>query len=311
MDDLLDVSRITRGKIQLHLEALQLNEIVAKAIEMASPLIEQRRHRLAVEVPDDLLVEGDAGRLAQIVANVLTNAAKYTDPGGEIAIHAALSDAEVRVSIRDNGVGIEPDMLWRVFDPFAQERQDSDRSQGGLGLGLAIVRSLVEAHGGTVTLESATRTRERMRDPPAAPEARAQAAHKAVGIRRRPRAAPSASCSWTTTGMPRTCWRCRCARFGHHVRVANDGPEAIEVAGSYVPEVAPRPGAAGDGRIRSAARLRAQDSWRGVRLVALTGYGLQNDRDRTKAAGFDAHLVKPVDVADLDLRLRSLRTSGS
>ena len=154
VDDLLDVSRIARGKIQLKLEPVWLSEVVAKAIEMASPLMEQRRHRLTADVPAAAVVQADAGRLSQVVANVLTNAAKYTEPGGAISVHAEVDGAIVRLIVRDSGVGIDPTMLATVFDAFAQERQDSDRSLGGLGLGLAIVRSLVEAHGGTVMLTS-------------------------------------------------------------------------------------------------------------------------------------------------------------
>jgi signal transduction histidine kinase len=146
VDDLLDISRITRGKIRLKREILPVAEIVAKAVEMVSPLIEQQGHRLSVDVPRGLAVLGDAARLAQVVGNVVTNAAKYTEAGGDIWIRAERVDDEIRLSVRDSGVGIEPATMPHVFEPFAQERQESDRSLGGLGLGLAIVRSLVEAH---------------------------------------------------------------------------------------------------------------------------------------------------------------------
>ncbi|MBA3231612.1 MAG: response regulator [Acidobacteria bacterium] len=154
VDDLLDVSRITRGKIALKRERLALAEVVARAIEQASPLIEQRRHRLRVDIPETLAVDGDGGRLAQVVANILTNAAKYSEPEGAIDVTAVRRGDEIRLRVRDTGVGVSAEMLPHVFGAFAQERQRSDRSQGGLGLGLAIVKSLVELHGGTVTLES-------------------------------------------------------------------------------------------------------------------------------------------------------------
>ena len=155
VDDLLDVSRITRGKVQLKRERIDLADIVAKAIEMTSPAIESRRHLLTVDVPRGLVVDGDAARLAQVTANLLTNAAKYTDPGGQIAVSGS-ADRTPRLclSVIDNGRGIAPDMLPRIFDLFAQERQEIDRSDGGLGLGLAIVKSLVRAHGGTVEAHS-------------------------------------------------------------------------------------------------------------------------------------------------------------
>ncbi|HEX8114238.1 MAG TPA: PAS domain S-box protein, partial [Kofleriaceae bacterium] len=155
VDDLLDVSRITRGKIDLHPEPIELADVVAKAIEMASPLIEQRRHQLDVAVaPRGLMISVDPARFAQVIANVLTNAAKYTEKGGRIEIAAARAGACVELAVRDSGIGIDADMLPRVFELFVQERQALDRSQGGLGLGLSIVKGLVELHGGTVRADS-------------------------------------------------------------------------------------------------------------------------------------------------------------
>jgi signal transduction histidine kinase len=155
VDDLLDVSRITRGKIELTRERIEMSEIVARAIEMAGPLIEQRRHRLSVDVPrEGLVLEADAVRMAQVVANLLNNAAKYTEPEGRIAVSAALEGGAITLRVRDSGIGLSAAMLPRIFDIFVQERQTLDRSQGGLGLGLAIVRVLVELHGGTVEAHS-------------------------------------------------------------------------------------------------------------------------------------------------------------
>ena len=154
VEDLVDVSRIARGTVRLSIEHILLNDVIAKAVEMAMPLIAERKHRLTVDLPDDLALEGDAARLSQVVANVLTNAAKYTDPRGEIVLRAQLRDGMVWLSVRDNGVGIDPAMLGHVLEPFAQEHHDTNRSRGGLGLGLAIVSSLVAAHGGSVALHS-------------------------------------------------------------------------------------------------------------------------------------------------------------
>jgi PAS domain S-box-containing protein len=155
VDDLLDVSRITRGKVELRTEVVEMADVVAKAIEMASPLLEQRTHTLTVDLPrHGLPVHGDPMRLSQVVSNLLTNAAKYTPPGGQITIHAERVEGEVVLSVRDTGIGIAPEVLPRVFDLFVQERQALDRSQGGLGLGLTIVRNLIERHGGSVEARS-------------------------------------------------------------------------------------------------------------------------------------------------------------
>jgi signal transduction histidine kinase len=155
VDDLLDVSRITSGKIELKRQLLALDDVLAKAVETASPLFEKRRHELRLDVQHGLLVDGDPTRLVQVFANLLTNAAKYTDPGGVIEVTARRDDGSMLVEVRDNGRGISPEMLPKIFDLFAQESQNLDRAQGGLGLGLAIVKSLVSMHGGQVSARSA------------------------------------------------------------------------------------------------------------------------------------------------------------
>ena len=157
VDDLLDVSRISRGKVDLQLEMVEITEIVTKAIEMVTPLIEERRHDLTTQVPQNgLTVHGDATRLSQVVSNLLTNAAKYTEPGGRIVIVAERIGEDVEIRLRDDGIGIASDVLPRVFDLFVQDRPGAmtDRARGGLGLGLTIVKSLVESHGGTVSAKS-------------------------------------------------------------------------------------------------------------------------------------------------------------
>ncbi len=313
VDDLLDVSRIARGKIQLKLEPVWLSEVVAKAIEMASPLMEQRRHRLTADVPAAAVVQADAGRLSQVVANVLTNAAKYTEPGGAISVHAEVDGAIVRLIVRDSGVGIDPTMLATVFDAFAQERQDSDRSLGGLGLGLAIVRSLVEAHGGTVMLTSqgkGTGTECIIELPsssvrPARPSAVPDHPTAPVG--------DGLEVLLVDDNVDAADMLAESLRaLGHHVRVAHDGVHALTIATDYVPDIALLDlGLPVIDGYEVAARLRMQPGWESVRTVALTGYGLQNDRERTRHAGFDGHLVKPIDVNDLDALLRALRSESS
>jgi PAS domain S-box-containing protein len=154
VEDLLDVSRITSGKVELKRQPLELADAIAKAIETASPVIEQRRHELRVDVPAGLIVHADPARLTQVLANLLTNAAKYTEPGGRVAIEARRAENACVIEVSDTGRGIAPEMLPRLFDLFVQEPQSLDRAQGGLGLGLAIVKSLVTMHGGSVEARS-------------------------------------------------------------------------------------------------------------------------------------------------------------
>jgi PAS domain S-box-containing protein len=155
VDDLLDVSRITRGKVELHLEPIEIQRVLSRAIEMASPLFEQKRHELSLEVPSQgIIVEVDETRMAQVLANLLTNAAKYTDNGGHIEVQARRDKDRVFITVRDNGIGIRPELLPKIFDLFVQDERGSDRAGGGLGLGLALVRSLVTLHGGQVRARS-------------------------------------------------------------------------------------------------------------------------------------------------------------
>jgi CheY-like chemotaxis protein len=308
VDDLMDVSRITRGKINLEIEPLRLADVVAKGIEMASPIIEERKHRLTVAVPDDLMIDGDAGRLAQVLSNVLTNAAKYTEPQGTIDLAAERRESEAWVSVRDNGVGIDPVILPRMFQAFAQERQDGGRSNGGLGLGLAIVRNLVDAHGGSVTLESEGRglgTVCLIRLPISsgttalAPSTRARDAEVP--------AARGASLLLVDDNVDASSILAESLRaLGYRVRVAHDGVDALEMARQEAADVAVLDlGLPVMDGYELAARLRALPGCFHIRLIALTGYGLDSDRRRTREAGFDEHFVKPIDVDILDLALRS------
>jgi signal transduction histidine kinase len=217
VDDLLDISRITRGKIQLNKERLEISQVVGKAIEMASPLLERGHHHLSIAVPDQgLALEGDATRLAQVVSNLLNNAAKYTPPGGNIEIAAARRGERIVLTVRDNGIGISPAMLPRVFELFAQERQKIDRSQGGLGLGLAIVKSLVAIHDGTVSVSSDGHGKGSMFTVDLPSAAQHEAPEPVTPDGCRPlgtRPAPDSGCWWwTTTSMPRRCWPSSCAR---------------------------------------------------------------------------------------------------
>ena len=308
VDDLLDVSRITRGKVQLKRGAVALTDIVAKAIEMTSPVIEERRHVLDVRVPRGLIVDGDAARLAQVMANLLTNAAKYTDPGGAIAIAGGVENGQAVVRVTDSGRGIAPDMIPRIFELFTQERQEIDRSQGGLGLGLAIVRSLVLAHGGTAEAESAGKgagatvtvrlplaTGARPSEAAAPREPSMDAAAAAPGLR-----VLIVDDNLDAAEMLGESLRA----LGHSTRLALDGPGALAAAREFHPHVALLDlGLPVMDGFEVAERLKALAP--DIELVAITGYGQDTDRRRTDRAGFVEHLVKPVDLQRLEDWLRS------
>jgi signal transduction histidine kinase/DNA-binding response OmpR family regulator len=311
VDDLLDVSRIARGKVQLKREQVDLADIVAKSIETTSPAIEERRHELIVHVPPGLAVEGDAARLTQVFANLLTNAAKYTEPGGRIQVLAAREADDAVVRVIDNGSGIAPDMLPSVFDLFSQERQNSERSQGGLGLGLAIVRSLVRAHGGSVRAESEGKGRG------AAFTVRLPAAvHSAAPTPRLP-PAPSPSGAGhrilvVDDNRDAAELLAESLRaMGHAVEIAYDGPQALDAVRRFGPEVGLLDlGLPVMDGLELAERLRREPRGQHLVLIAVSGYAQEADRQRTRASGFDAHLAKPIDVHRLDALVRSWCAKG-
>jgi CheY-like chemotaxis protein len=360
VDDLLDVSRITRGKVELHRKPTELAEVVAKAIEMASPLLEQRRHHLELSVPArGLVVNADLTRLSQVVANLLTNAAKYTDPGGVVSVRAerigpgagpvaeagggAQKGAEGRepgpaggdeivLRVRDNGIGIAPEMLPHVFETFVQERQAIDRSQGGLGLGLAIVRSLTTLHGGVVEArsEGVGKGSEFTLRLAAEPERHERGrAHGHGQVDAGSTAAPAASGGALRAGTsaPRggglrilvvddnedaaTLLTDALDLLGHQTRIALDSPQAIQALRAFTPDVAfidlglP----VMDG-YELARRLREEPGLEKLRLVAVSGYGQESDLLRSREAGFEEHLVKPVAQAKLEAVLVNLSASA-
>jgi CheY-like chemotaxis protein len=280
---------------------------VTKAIEMTSPAIEERRHTIVVDVPRGLAVDGDPARLAQVFANLLTNASKYTDPGGVVRISGGREGDRVAVRVADSGTGIAPEILPRIFDLFTQERQDIDRSEGGLGLGLAIVRSLVEAHGGTVFAESPGKNHGStftVRLPAGVAPAgevdeRATAAASGSGCR-------LLLVDDNRDGADLLADSLRA--LGHEVQVVHDGPAALDAVHASVPDVALLDlGLPVMDGVELAERLRDDPRLQEVQLVAITGYGQEVDRRRTEAAGFASHLVKPVDVHALDALVRHLR----
>jgi PAS domain S-box-containing protein len=309
--DLLDVSRIARGKVQLDRKPVELVRVIEKGIEAAAPLLEERRHRTRVDVAPGLWIEADETRICQVISNLVTNAAKYTPIGGTITVSAARDDGELAIKVHDTGVGIPPELLPNLFDLFVQGRRTLDRAEGGLGLGLAIVRSLVELHGGTVRArsEGAGRGSEfEVRLPVLASDAD-------VSERRKTPAA----------GTPDVLRDKRVLvvddnvdaadllsdaleGLGYQTRTAYDGPSALEAAAAFDPDIALLDiGLPAMDGYELARRLRGRPpSAKPLCLIALTGYGRDSDRTQTRAAGFDHHMVKPIDIAGLDAALRSL-----
>lgn len=302
VDDLLDVSRIARGKIELRTEPLALGVVVERAVEAVRPLIDGLGHQLRVELPPQPLhVRGDLVRLAQVITNLLTNAARYTDRGGEITVSVTADAAGdwAIVSVRDTGIGIAPEVLPKVFDMFVQAEHGISRRQGGLGLGLTLVKSLVNLHGGEVEARS---------------DGLGKGSEFVVRLPLQKTVAEDAATSLRSDlpGMPRrilvlddnidaadSLARLLALRQ-HDVRVAHNGREAIKIGSEFDPEIAildlGMPGIDGFG---VAKELRAS-AGHAIKLVALTGWGGPDDRQRTQATGFDHHFVKPITPEDLD-----------
>jgi signal transduction histidine kinase/ActR/RegA family two-component response regulator len=318
VDDLLDVSRIAQGKIELKRERIQLAEIVARAVEMTSPLLEQKRHHFNASVPDDLFLMGDATRVAQVLANLIMNSAKYTAPGGRIDVVAARQEEQIEIRVRDDGIGMTSDMLPRIFNLFAQERQEADRAPGGLGLGLSIVRSLVTLHGGTVEAHSdgLGKGSELVVRLPALKKEDEPAEALVVRPSRPPPASGRAPRILVVDDNEDAAELLAYALSGrgYSTRIAHDGPQALVVAGDFSPDVAVLDiGLPVMDGYELAHRLRASPGVRKVRLVALTGYGQAEDARRAREAGFEEHLVKPVDFKRLDAlvtRLLQERDAG-
>lgn len=304
VDDLLDVSRIARGRVELKEELVELALVVAKAIEMASPLLEQRSHSLAVDVArHGLTVRGDPTRLSQVVSNLLTNAAKYTPPGGQIRVHGEQNEREIVLRVTDTGIGIAPEVLPRVFDLFVQDSQAIDRSQGGLGLGLTIVRNLVERHGGSVSAHSDGPGRGSefvVRLPRADSGIETDRGERSYALPSVAVPSPQHACRILVVDDNEDAAELLAQALrmqGHDTRVAHDAPAALQIIEGFPPDIAFLDiGLPVMDGYELAGRLMAVPHLRGIRLVAVTGYGQESDRRKSKAAGFHHHLVKPVDL---------------
>jgi signal transduction histidine kinase/CheY-like chemotaxis protein len=293
LDDLLDVSRITSRKIELRKRPVSLAVAVANALDASRSHLEQRQHSLSVSLPEDpIVLDADPTRLEQVITNLVNNAAKYTPAQGHISVTARRHDGEAVLTIRDDGIGIAPDLLPHVFDLFTQADQSLVRSAGGLGIGLTIVRNLVELHGGTVTAESEGPGRGSefvVRLPLGRPsEAPARADPTDA-----PATGPLRILVIEDNADTADALRAFLEMDGHHVNVATDGPRGLEVARAVRPDVAlidiGLPGVDG---YEVARRIRTLGH--SFALVALTGYGQPEDRRRAAEAGFDGYVVKPV-----------------
>jgi len=301
VDDLLDVSRVARGKIELKLRKLDLRDPVAKAVEIATPLVDRSEHQLHLDVPAvPLIVEGDEHRLVQIFSNLLTNAARYTEPGGQIWFSVRHSGDAITIEVRDTGVGISAELLPHVFELFVQGRQSTDRSTGGLGLGLTLAQALVRLHHGEISAASAGLGRGstftvRL---PAVVHAPVQPQPDVLG-----RAFPmTAGCHRLLLVDDNEDARALLSEIlratGHDVRTAADGPEALELIKTFSPDLAVLDlGLPEMDGYELATRLRGAVPQ--TRLVALSGYGQESDREKSRDAGFARHLVKPVDIRRL------------
>ena len=309
VDDLMEVSRITRGKIELRKARVELTAVLAAAMETSRPLIEAANHALDVDLPDEpLALEADAMRLAQVFSNLLNNAAKYTDAGGRIRIAARREDGQAVISIVDNGVGMSAESLASVFDMFVQARLSDQREQGGLGIGLTIARSLVEMHEGTISAHSdgaGTGTRLVVRLP--------LASAVAVEAAARAPAAPPVAASLTRVLVvddnvdAADSLGAVLQMLGAEVRVVHDGEAALASFSSYRPAVVfldiGMPVMDG---YEVARRMRRCKEARDAKIIALTGWGQERDRENSRAAGFDHHLIKPADLGSLRAVLNSV-----
>lgn len=303
IEELLDVSRISQGKIALHKEPVELASIIAHGVETVRPLIEARCHDLQVLLPETpVWLEGDFARLAQVTSNLLNNAAKYTEDKGQISLAASIEKEHIRISVKDNGVGIDPALMPRVFDLFTQGDRSLDRSQGGLGVGLTLVQRLIEQHGGTVAAKSEGRGRgtEIIVTLPFLGDKTFPPRAAALEITQRVRAERIRVLVVDDNGDAADSVALFLKLEGHDTATAQDGPQAIELARSFKPDVmvidVGLPGLSG---YEVAQQLRATPEGARMLLIALTGYGQAEDVAQALRAGFDHHFVKPMSPEEI------------
>lgn len=308
-DDLLDVNRISLGKLELRRERLTIQSIILQAVEVCRPLLDQHRHSLIVELPEDALtLDGDPTRLVQVFGNLLTNACKYTPSEGMIELNAKVIDGAVKVTVKDNSSGIPPDQFERIFEMFSQADRTVKRAQGGLGIGLMLVKQLVEMHGGGVTAFSPglgqgstfTATLPLSADEPVFSNPSVNSTPSPLRIMVVDDNKDVADSLASLLSVQ-----------GHQIRAVYSGVEALRTAAQWRPEVVlldiGMPGSGYD----VCQQLRKQEWGMGLSVIALTGWGQENYRKDSEDAGFDAHLVKPIDARVLNDLLQKLPRRGS
>jgi PAS domain S-box-containing protein len=315
VDDLLDISRISQNKMELRRSRLLLADVVSSAVETARPSIEAANHELTISLPTEpLYLDADLTRLAQVLSNLLTNSAKYTEPGGRIWLVGESKGGEVVVSVRDTGIGIPAESLPRIFDMFSQVDRSIERSTGGLGIGLALVKGLVEMHDGTVTADSegpgmgstftiklpALGSHSQLE-----PDLASSTGQTSIGPRRRVLIVDDHRDAANSMAM-------MLQLLGNDVRTAHDGLKGVEIAEQFRPEVIlmdvgmPRLNG-----LDATRRIREQTWGQGMTIIALTGWGQDADRYESKGAGCDGHLVKPVHISELEKLLTSVASARS
>ena len=307
VDDLLDVSRITLGKIRLRLESICLKDVVSGAVETSRPIIDARRHQLRTTVPDaPVRVHGDLARLTQVVANLLNNAARYQAEGGQITLTVAKAGSDAVISVADSGVGLAPEHMPKLFQLFSQGERSADSPHGGLGIGLSLVKTLVELHGGRVKAFSpgiGQGSRFDVRLPVLEEVSAPGIVPVAVGRGGAARRVLVVDDSHDSANSLATLLRFN----GHEVFVAHDGEAALELSVAVRPNVVlldiGLPGMDGYEICRRMRKLGLEDTY----IIAMTGYGQERDRRRSSEAGFDEHTVKPVDIEQLSRLISSVR----
>jgi signal transduction histidine kinase/CheY-like chemotaxis protein len=302
LDDLLDIARITQGKLELKKTRVTLTDVVESAVEAARPLIDSKQHQLTVTLPPEKLsFEADELRLSQVLSNLLTNAAKYTDPAGHIALSGTVHNGTLRLTVKDDGIGLSSEALTRIFEMFSQIESAATRSEGGLGIGLALVKRLLDLHGGTIEARSdgpghgsEFTVRLPLNDDPSSPvpaepgsATTATAAHRVMIADDNKDAADSLAMLLELAG--------------HEVRVARGGRAALSLARTFRPDVAIVDIGMPDLNGYEVARQLRREPWgAAISLVALTGWGRDDDRQQASDAGFDRHITKPVDPETID-----------
>jgi PAS domain S-box-containing protein len=311
INDLMDISRVTTGKVQLNEKDMLVNDVVARAVETTQAMVDARRHKLTVSLPlRPVRLHADADRMEQVIVNLITNAAKYTDIGGHIWLTVVHDGDVMELRVRDSGIGISPQLLPRVFDLFSQADQSLARSHGGLGVGLCLVQRLVALHGGNVTVESVLGEGSEFC-------VRMPAIRASVPCTSLPLVEKQSSTAkrWRVLVVDdnvdgAVIQQTLLESIGHEVRVAHDGFDALEAASDFRPDVVLLDiGLPGLNGYEVAKAIREQPILKGVLLIAVTGYGLEADRQRTRQAGFDHHLVKPADFTVVQRLLRAHHSS--